>query len=302
MTAPRPVFPGQILFVTRACTQHEFLLRPDEETNNAFTYVLAEAAQRFKIDVILPQMMSNHHHTMLFDPEGNHTEFREHFHKMMAKCQNALRGRWENLWSSEEPCVVEVISTEDLLAKLVYIATNPVKDGLVEKVHHWPGPAFVAALLGGKKMHAYRPRHFFGNDGVMPAEVELELKLPDHFPDKEAFLAELKHRIALVEEQHAAERARTGRRVLGRRAILRQSWRDSPTSREPRRNLRPRVAARSVWKRVAALQQNKAWQAAYRHARMQWLAGIDVEFPYGTYWLRRVAGVTVKPPPAETKA
>jgi hypothetical protein len=60
MTAPRQVVPGRFLFVTRTCTQRQFLLRPDDATNNAFVYCLAEAAQRFKIDIVLSQMMSNH--------------------------------------------------------------------------------------------------------------------------------------------------------------------------------------------------------------------------------------------------
>jgi REP element-mobilizing transposase RayT len=285
------------LFITRRCTQRQFLLRPDDETNNAFTYVLAEAAQRFEMDVLLSQMMSNHHHTAVYDGHGREVEFREHFHKMMAKSQNALRGRWENLWSSEEPCVVEVMSAEDLLDKLVYIATNPVKDGLVEKVHHWPGPTFVQALLSGKRVRATRPKHFFREDGPMPPEVELVLGLPNDFEGKDPFMAELRRRIAEVEEECARERQQSGRRVVGRRSVLRQSWRDSPTSHEPRRNLRPRVAARSTWLRVATLQRNKAWEVEYRRARLLWKAGVSVEFPYGTYWLQRFAQVTVQPPP-----
>jgi putative transposase len=298
MTAPRPVFPGQFLFITRKCTQRQFLLRPDDETNNAFTYLLAEAAQRHGIDIILPQMMSNHHHTFAYDAHGNHVEFRERFHKLMAKSQNALRGRWENMWSTEETCIVETVSAEDMLDKLVYIATNPVKDGLVEKVHHWPGPKFVQALLSGRPLKATRPRHFFREDGsTMPEEIELVLKLPDHFEGKETFLSELRRRIAEVEDQHARERQKSGRRVVGRRSILRQSWRESPTSREPRRGLRPRVAARDRDERIATLRRNKEWQAEYECARQLWLAGFDVEFPYGTYWLRRFARVAVKPPP-----
>src|SRR5690606_15076115 len=85
-----------------------------------------------------------------------------------------------------------------------------------------------------------------------------------------AFLAELERRIAEVEEQCARERMQSGRRVVGRRCILRQSWRDSPTSREPRRNLRPRIAARNKADRIAAIQRNKQWQAEYRSARQQW--------------------------------
>lgn len=297
MTTARPVIPGQFLFINRRCVQRQFLLRPDEETNNAFTYLLGEAAQRFGLDVILSQMMSNHHHTAAYDPHGNHVEFREHLHKLMAKSQNALRGRWESMWSNEEPCVVEIVSAEALLDKLVYIATNPVKDGLVDKVHHWPGPKFLTALLTGRPLRAQRPRHFFRDDGAMPDEIELELKLPEHFEGKAEFLAELERRIADIEASCAAERMKSGRRVVGRRAVLRQSWRDSPTSHEPRRNLRPRVAERDKWLRIAALQRNKAWHEDYQHARLLWLAGFDVEFPYGTYWLRRFARVAVKPPP-----
>jgi len=61
MTLPREVIPGRFYMVTRRCTQRQFLLRPDKETNNAFIYCLAEAAQRFDIDVILPIAMGNHH-------------------------------------------------------------------------------------------------------------------------------------------------------------------------------------------------------------------------------------------------
>lgn len=273
------------------------MLRPDAETNNAFTYCVAEAAQRCEMEIVLPQMMSNHHHIMVYDPHGREVEFREHFHKIMAKSQNALRGRWENLWSSEEPCVIEVVTREDLLEKLVYIATNPVLDGLVDCVHHWPGPRFVNALLNGKVMKAHRPKHFFDEGGVMPAEVELGLKLPDHIEGKAELLAELQRRIAIVEDRCARERQQSGRRVLGRRCVLRQSWRDTPTSREPRRNLRPRVAARNKWLRLSLLQRNQEWQTHYREAFEKLRRGLPAEFPYGTYALKRVANVRVKPPP-----
>jgi REP element-mobilizing transposase RayT len=297
MARPRPVFPGRFAFITRRCTQRQFLLRPDKATNDTFTYVLADAARRTGIQVVLAQLLSNHHHTMVYDRHGTEVQFREHLHKFVAKAQNALRGRWENLWSSEEPCVVEVVTAEDLLDKLVYIATNPVKDGLVEKVHHWPGPRFLQALRSGRPIRVKRPRHFFRTEGSMPAELALELGLPTEFEGKAEFLAELERRIAAVEATCATERRRTGRKVLGRRRVLRQPWREAPTSREPRRGPRPRVAARSRWHRVAAQQRNRAWEAAYREALAATRRGEDVEFPYGTYWMARFAGVRVVPTP-----
>ena len=294
------MFPNRFLFITRRCTQRCFLLRPDDATNNAFTYMLGEAAHRYGIKIVLSQMMSNHHHTLLFDAEGRQVEFREHFHKLLARSQNALRGRWENLWATEEPCTVEVLDREDVLEKLVYIATNPVKDGLVDKVHHWPGPKFVNALLENKRLRAHRPKHFRKN-GKMPAEIEPELGLPADFENSEELLGALRRRIEEVEAACAAERAKSGRRVIGRRSILRQHAADNPSTHEPRRTLRPRVASRSKWLRIAALQRNKDWEAAYRVARTRWLQGEDVVFPHGTYWLRRFADVRVEPPPPQSE-
>jgi hypothetical protein len=35
---PRQVLPRQFYLITRRCAQREFLLRPDQATNNAFRY------------------------------------------------------------------------------------------------------------------------------------------------------------------------------------------------------------------------------------------------------------------------
>jgi hypothetical protein len=127
----------------------------------------------------------------------------------------------------------------------------------------------------------------------MPELVEMQLKLPPELGPEAEVLAELRDRVRAVEAEHAAERQRTGRRVCGRRALLAQSWRSQPASREPRRTLRPRVAARSKWARIEALLRNRVFVAAYTCAREAWRAGAAVMFPPGTYWLRRFAPVAV---------
>jgi putative transposase len=291
MTLPREVIPGRFYMITRRCTQRQFLLHPDAETNNAFLYCLAEAAQRCNIAVLLTCAMSNHHHTVIFDRDGTVPAFTEHFHKLLAKCQNAWRGRWENLWASEQVCVVHLVDPADVIRKLVYVATNPVKDRLVEKVHHWPGINGLAALLGRHTLHATRPRHFFRPNGPMPAAVTLTFALPPELGDPEPLLDELRAQVAATEAAVAAERMRTGARVLGRRTILRQSWRSCPVSLEPRRNLRPRIAARSQWARIETIRRNREFLATYRDARARWLGGAVALFPVGTYWLRRFAQV-----------
>jgi putative transposase len=291
MTLPREVLPGRFYMVTRRCTQRQFLLRPDGETNNAFLYCLAHAAHRYDVDVLLTCAMSNHHHTVIFDRHGALPAFTEHFHKLLAKCQNALRGRWENFWASEQVCVVHLVDGADVMHKLVYVATNPVKDRLVDKVRLWPGVNGLTALLSGRTLHATRPRHFFRPAGPMPAAVALNLALPRELGDPSQLLAELRQRVSAAEAAAASERMRTGARVLGRRMILRQSWRDCPASPAPRRNLRPSIAARCQWARIEAVRRNREFLAAYRDARACWIAGNTIPFPAGTYWLRRFAQV-----------
>jgi REP element-mobilizing transposase RayT len=279
--------------ITRRCTQRQFLLRPDPETNNAFTYCLIEAALRYEISVILPCAMSNHYHVVIFDPQGRYPAFIEHFHKMLARSQNALRGRWENFWSSEQVCVVKLVDRDAVMSKLVYTATNPVKDHLVDRVHHWPGVNGLKELLTGRRLRAVRPRHFFRPDGPMPEVVEMPLSIPHQLGSEAELLDELKQRVHAVEVEVAAERHRSGRRVCGRRAVLQQSWRAQPSSNEPRRNLRPQVATQDKWARMEAILRNRAFLAAYAQARAGWLDGNAVVFPPGTYWLRRFAHVPV---------
>jgi len=285
--------PGSFYLITRRCTQRQFLLRPDEETNNAYLFCLLVAALRCGVDILLMCAMSNHHHVAIFDRFGRYPEFIEHFHKLMARSQNALRGRWENFWAAGQASVVELIEPEDVLAKLLYVATNPVKDDLVERVHHWPGINGYRALITGETLRATRPRHFFRPDGPLPDVVETRLCLPDELGDADAVLLRLQELVTDFEQQAKAQRARAGRSVLGRRAVLRQSWRSAPTTFEPRRGLSPRVAARSMWSRIEALVRNKAFVRAYQAARAAWRDGLPAEFPLGTYWLKRFANVQV---------
>jgi putative transposase len=290
---PRQVRPRQFYLITRRCSQRQFLLRPDAATNNAFLYCLIAAALRCEIDVLLPCAMSNHYHAVIYDRTGRYPEFIEHFHKLLARSQNALRGRWENLWSSEQTCVVTLVDREAVIDKLVYTATNPVQDHLVDQVHHWPGVNGLGALLAGRPLRATRPLHFFRPDGGMPDALELPLSLPAELGPAAAVRTELRDRVRAVELACAAERARTGRRVLGRRAVCAQSWQAHPASVEPRRNLRPRVATRSKWARIEALLRNRAFAMEYARARERWRDGLPAVFPPGTYWLQRFASVPV---------
>jgi REP element-mobilizing transposase RayT len=306
MSLPREVLPGRTYMITRRCSERRFLLLPDHETNNAFIYCLAVAAQRFGIQVIFTYAAANHHHTGIFDPDGRYPEFLAYFHKYVAKCQNALRGRFENFWSSEHASVVRLVQPDDIIAKMIYALTNPVKDPLVEHVWEWPGVNSYGATVDGTILSATRPAHFFRKDGTMPETVTLTLARPQGFEkmsDKE-FAALIKTRVAAAEKQAAADRRAKGINVLGRERILKQDWRARPKSAAPRFKLSPRVAANDKSARIEAITRNTNFLAAYVAARDQFAKGFrDVVFPAGTWWLRKYVKVNcAEAPPASTPA
>jgi putative transposase len=275
-------------------------MRPDPETNNAFIYCLAVAAERYEVDVLFTIANTNHHHTGIVDRHGNYPEFIEHFHKLFAKCQNSLRGRSENFWSSEQTSVVHLVDANDVLAKLTYAVTNPVKDQLVEKAHQWPGVSSLNCLRHGKPLKAKRPRHFFRETGAMPESATLKIVRPAefaHLTDAD-FVNLVDGNIALVEEAAARHRRFTGTRAMGPKAVLAQDWRDCPRTQRRRGELKPTVAAQSKWRRIEALRRSGAFKDAYRAARARLIAGVkDVAFPVGTYWLKRFACVLCEPVP-----
>jgi putative transposase len=293
MSFPRPIVPGRAYLVTRRCTQRQFLLRPDDETNNAFLYCLAFAANGTGMGVAAVIANSNHYHAVIVDQTGCIPQFLEVFHKLFAKHQNVLRGRRENFWASEQTSLVELIGEDDVYAKMIYTLTNPVKDHLVECARHWPGFSSRQANLEGTKLRAHRPRRFFRADGEMPDTVELECIRAPGFEliEEAAYRQLLKDGIHQVEADAAAERKRTGRRVLGRAAILAQNPTDCPKSDEPRRELNPRIAARDKGAREKAIEHLKNFRSEYAAVRAEWLEGESVVFPFGSYWLPRFAGV-----------
>lgn len=293
VSLPRPVYPGSLSLITRRCTQRQFLLRPDPETVNAFIYCLGVAAHRHEIDILDVIQMSNHLHDVIYDRHGNAPAFYEDFHKLLAKCVNVIRGRSENFFSSTQTDVVQIETMQDLIDRLVYVATNPVKAGLVARVEDWPGASGLRSLLTGEPLRATRPKYFFSEDGTMPAEVTLYMTWPPELRDREEVLAEVEARVAQFERQKAAELKRENRRVLGRHAVIHQSWSASPTTYEPRRQMHRTIAARCKWKLFEALQRKADFIVGYREARTALLSGVPAPFPYGTYWLRRFAGVQV---------
>ncbi|MEZ4226562.1 MAG: hypothetical protein R3B13_36785 [Polyangiaceae bacterium] len=300
MTAPRQVIPGRMYLITRRCTRREFLLRPSKRTDEAFLYCLGVACRRYGMKLCWLTVMSNHYHAGIQDVDGCYPEFLRYFHSLLARCLNAHHGRWENLWASEQTCVVHLGDADAVFDKMVYSLCNAVKDHLVDRVHLWPGFCSYSSQLADRPVVVKRPAWFFDESGDMPEQVELHFARPPEFADLSSaqWVEKLRAAVAEEEAKAAAERQADGRRVLGRKAIRRQSPFACPKTCADRRVLRPRVASKNKWRRIELLTRNKWFLQRYREAYARRRAGeSDVLFPHGSYKLRVQGLVRCEPPP-----
>jgi REP element-mobilizing transposase RayT len=313
VSAPRQVLPGRYYLISRRCTQRQFLLKPCKATRDIVMYCLAEAAGRFKMDVICVMVMGNHIHMVVRDRLGNYPAFLHRFHCLTAKALNCHWGRWENLWAAEQGSVVWLVEPEDVFGKMIYALCNPVESHLVTHVTHWPGANSFDAQLHDKTLSIDRPRDarrrqdggprsFFTDKSSLPDRVTLRFTRPPGFEhlSHEQWSAHLRAAIAAEEHRFAAERAAKKTRVVGRKNILARSAFDEPTTHEPRRVLSPRVACKNKRRRIQALQSYAEFRVRYRAAlERRRMGDPDVLFPAGTYHFSVLGLVLVRcvPPP-----
>ena len=278
MTAPRRVLPGRTYLLTRRCLERRFYLRPDPTVTKIFNYLLAIACERYGIQLHAYVMMSNHYHLLVTDQYGTLPSFQQYFNSLLARAINQHRKHWGAFWDYESYSAVDLLEHDAIFTKLAYTELNPVRAGLVGRAIDWSGPT-SASLRFGHKLRVERPAKFFSDK--MPDKVTLELVEPPHV-DRQP--AQDKRDRAIADGQQVARR--TQPHPLGMRGVLDRDWKDSPSSPEARRKLRPRFASRFEAVRVGALREYRRWLDAYKVALQRFRDGERlVEFPAGTYWM-----------------
>ena len=296
MTAPRQVLPGTTYLVTRRCSERRFFLRPSKKTNEIFRYVLAVAARRFDVQVHIVCVLSNHFHLVVTDPAARLPAFEQYLDSLVARAVNASLGRWESFWAPSTYSAVALASPSDIVEKCAYVLANPVAAGLVRAGREWPGLWSAPEGVGGPGEAVGRPDFFFRASGTMPEAVELELTVPPGFGSASEFREALASALARREAEALGALASQRRGVMGASRVLSQKPNHRPAAEEPRRTLRPRVAARDRWKRVEVLARLMEFVRSYREAWRRMREGArDVLFPAGTYLLRIQHGVRCAP-------
>lgn len=306
-----PIIPGTRYLTTRRCVERRLFLTPDSENaeriNNFIGYCLGVCLDLYSIDLHAAVYESNHEHLNITDVLGEVGAFKTTLHAWIARGINALRGRSDRFWSADEPVYVrsgdplyddegeEIERTQ--LDDLIYTLTNPVKDGLTRNGGRWPGFTTYGWHFGETRTFK-KPDWFFDpKNPDLPDEVSITLKRPkDVLRDlsDEEFWELLMQKVRTREAEYCDERRKKNKRFMGESKIRKQHWNKIPRSYEERFNTTRRVRDANPKRRRKALERDRAWRVKYADARRGLLAGeIHVQFPYGTYWMRRFAGVNV---------
>jgi hypothetical protein len=202
---------------------------------------------------------------------------------------------------------VALIEDADALKRLVYTLSNPTESLLLDHSERWPGVRNTPQDLLRGPIEIPRPDVFCRKDGPTPEVATLdlttlelttlELTRPAIYRDldDQAFVAKLEQAIEDREEALRRHAKAKGIPFLGLRKLRSQKTTDTPRTIEPRRNLKPRVAAaNNKWSRIEALLRLKSFIRDYRNTWTRWKTGLrDTLFPPGTYALVRNAGVGV---------
>ena len=297
MTRPRFIKPGEVVMGTRRTSERRFFLRPSSTTDQLFLYCLARAARLSGVLLHEFQVLSNHYHIVLTDPHCQRPLFFRELNQFVARGVNASLGRWESFFAPGSYNAVTLVDAKAIEKECLYTLCNVVEAGLVKLPEYWDGVCSWRMNYGDTKRIA-RPKGFFREESeTMHDEEVLTLVRPDAlYPD----LSDVDAREHLRDKARALSRTfgdelqHKGGSFMGMKRVRRQPTESSPSTRAPRRGIRPTVAGKSKWARIEALQRNAAFLADYREARLRFEAGdTSVVFPLGTYLMAQRYGVAV---------
>lgn len=298
MSKPRQIIPGSTYLITRRTSGRKYLLKPTPMVRQVFCYCLAHAAKTYNIQIHGYCVMSNHYHIVATDPDGKLPAFMSWLNEFIAKALNCVWGRWEYFWAPNTYSAVRLETPDDVVDKLIYTLTNPVKACLVSDSSKWPGVTSRTVPFGAKQQFQM-PQAFFRKNGPLPKTASIILEVPQANKQSCSEFKTLLNKRLKETELDLRDFAKSQKRAfVGITAVKAMHHTDKPNSYEVKRNLNPHVASKDSGALRNALYRLRWFRSEYAAARERLDKGENsAVFPFGTYGLQKLVSIQAIPPP-----
>lgn len=295
------VLPGQYISAAPRISHRRHLLKPSRETNEAFQYLLALCAQKYRMEVYAASVATNYYEVVMYDPDGCHPRFFMDFHRLLTDFLHKHHRIDGNVFSPKAPRVV-CVAPDAVADQIARVLANPVTSGGVRYAHEWPGfrtriPEMGNHVLKGKKPKVFVKRH------NLPAEASLPLAFPlaltERYGSKRAAVAAMETALAKHTKAARAAVKRKGWKYLQARGARKVDPCSQAVGWGVFGRVRQRLATTGLSKQDAdnAWLKLKLWHERYTSARQTFLEGSrNVRWPFGTWAMVQNFGMEAERP------
>jgi len=276
------------------------LFKPNEDVRQLIGAAAGRALKRYPVKLFWLDFNINHKQDGIapLSDEPEHIENVARFHQMFNSLTaigiNKHYERDGALYSGRNRSK-EAVDDQSLEQQLFYAVTNPVKDGLVDRIAHWKGFSSYKQLATGEveKFHYIdwtawhragglnskkKPEAFTKTVTVELSPLPAWERMPPH--KRQAYF---RREVRKLEQKFREERAMEGHSAMGKRKIEKLDPRDRPKNPAVHTPA-PLCHASTKEARDEYLESYRAFLEQYWYASGLYLRGArDVEFPRGAY-------------------
>jgi putative transposase len=279
-----------LVFVTCRTLQGRYLFCPGPVLNDLFLGILGRVQRRYHLKICGLCVLSSHFHLLLIVEDAQQlTRFMRDLKSKLAREVNRLTGWRGTVFDRRYESAVVTDEDGAQIERLLYILSNGVKEGLVERPQDWPGVHCVSALLTGESLTGHwfdRSREYAARnqrqafDRLRYATEETVTFSPipcwAHLPS-DVYRTRIQTLVDSIIQDAALMRSSTGRPVEGVESILARDpqYRPAKLARSPA----PLVHAATKAARKAFYQMYSWFVAAFRSAAEKLRQG-DREAPF----------------------
>lgn len=293
--------PGVVYELTTRTIQERFLLRPSREARELINGVIARAQLLYPAVALYAYVyLSNHFHMLASSTDGSQLAmFIGYINSNVAREMGRLH-RWKGPFWARRVRPIPILDNVALVARLRYLLSNGVKEGLVASPRQWPGASSVPGLIGDMtvpgvwvdrdELRRARTKDPHADIGAFSTPLEVILSPLPVWKDLPSDALRAKHEALIFDVEREALTSSTP--VLGIRRLLALDPHGQPT--DPEYSRAPSCHTSSPQLRAAFKAAYRAFVHGFRVANRLASSAIMNVFPIGSFprppWYRQSEG------------